>query len=125
MKEFDLEAAKAGKAVCTRNGRPARIICWDKKSNDGQFPIVALIEDEDNIEEPQTYKVHGLFFGEGVEHGLDLMMVSEKKEGWVNVYREKDGSLGCSMIRSSKEEAVSHIIHKRIYVDTVKVEWEE
>jgi hypothetical protein len=26
--------------VVTRNGRPARIVCWDKKS---QFPIIALI----------------------------------------------------------------------------------
>lgn len=31
LKPFDLEAAKAGKPVCTRDGRKARIICWDKK----------------------------------------------------------------------------------------------
>lgn len=42
LKEFDLEAAKAGKPVCTRDGRKARIICFDAKCNK---PIVALIYD--------------------------------------------------------------------------------
>lgn len=50
MKPFDLEAAKAGKPVCTRDGIKARIICFDviNKSN---YPIIALLEDkgcEDN-----------------------------------------------------------------------------
>ena len=31
LKEFDIEAAKAGKPVCTRDGGKARIICFDKK----------------------------------------------------------------------------------------------
>ena len=30
LKEFDLEAAKAGKPVCTKDGRKARIICFIK-----------------------------------------------------------------------------------------------
>lgn len=30
LKEFDIEAAKAGKPVCTRDGRKARIICFDR-----------------------------------------------------------------------------------------------
>lgn len=42
LKPFDLEAAKAGKPVCTRDGRKARIICFDAKCNK---PIVALIYD--------------------------------------------------------------------------------
>ena len=36
LKEFDLEAAKAGKPVCTRDGRKARIICFDAKRKDGE-----------------------------------------------------------------------------------------
>lgn len=32
MKEFDLEKAKAGHPVCTRNGNKARIICFDRKT---------------------------------------------------------------------------------------------
>ena len=34
LKEFDPEAAKAGKPVCTRDGRKARIICFDKNDTD-------------------------------------------------------------------------------------------
>lgn len=125
MKEFDLKAAKAGKAVCTRDGRAARIICWDKKDKDNllKTPIIALI-DINGDEIIRYYDKNGIdpISSNSADY---LMMTSEKKEGWVNLYKEKDGSLGCSMIRCSKEEAVSHIIHKRIYVDTVKIEWEE
>lgn len=41
FKPFDLEQAKAGKPVCTRDGRKARIICFDLKN--GNHPIVAAI----------------------------------------------------------------------------------
>ena len=32
LKPFDLQAAKSGKPVCTRDGRKVRIICFDSKS---------------------------------------------------------------------------------------------
>ena len=43
MKNFDLEAAKRGAAVCTRDGRNARIIAFDCKGC-GMKPILALID---------------------------------------------------------------------------------
>lgn len=43
MKNFDLAAAKAGAAVCTRDGRNARIIAFDCKGC-GRKPILALID---------------------------------------------------------------------------------
>lgn len=48
LKPFDLQKAREGKPVCTRGGRKARIICFDKKEKD--FPIVALIEGLDEQE---------------------------------------------------------------------------
>ena len=42
MKNFDIELAKQGKSVCTRDGRPARIVCYDFISLDNT-PIVALV----------------------------------------------------------------------------------
>ena len=53
LKEFDLEAAKDGKPVCTRDGRKARIICFDRKFyHDGyNYPIVAMVNDNDNDNE--------------------------------------------------------------------------
>ena len=44
LKPFDLQQAKDGKPVCTRDGRKARIICFDRV---GDFPIVALTDDRD------------------------------------------------------------------------------
>lgn len=41
LKPFDLEKAKQGAKVVTRDGRPVRIICWDKLDDDNTYPIVA------------------------------------------------------------------------------------
>lgn len=43
MREFDLEAAKRGAAVCTRDGSCVRIVCTDCM---GEDPIVALVNHE-------------------------------------------------------------------------------
>lgn len=40
FKPFDLKKAKKGKPVCTRDGRKARIICFDR---DWDARIVALV----------------------------------------------------------------------------------
>lgn len=47
LKPFDLNAAKAGKPVCTRDGRKARIICFNTKTL-CDYPIIALVENADN-----------------------------------------------------------------------------
>lgn len=41
MKPFNLEEAKAGKPVCTRDGYDARILCFDAKNP--YYPVVALV----------------------------------------------------------------------------------
>ena len=48
MKNFDLEAAKAGAPVCTTFGRKVRILCFDKK---GETPVVAAVDFEDHENE--------------------------------------------------------------------------
>ena len=40
LKPFDIQKAREGKPVCTRDGRKARIICFNRK---GDMPITALI----------------------------------------------------------------------------------
>lgn len=118
LKPFDLEAAKAGKPVCTRDGRKARIICFDAKCDK---PIVALIYDC-NKETVFQYLKSGRFFVDQIDR-YDLMMLPEKKEGWVNVYN----SLGVITFShnpyDTKEEAMKD--KGKYYVDTVKIEWEE
>lgn len=70
LKPFDLEVAKAGKPVCTRDGRKARIICFDAKCNK---PIVALIYDC-NKETVLQYLENGRFFVDQIDK-YDLMML--------------------------------------------------
>lgn len=123
LKPFSLEAAKAGKPVCTRDGRKARIICFDKR---GGCPIIALVEmsvvEYDCIrEEAYYYTIDGLRIGKNAESKDDLMMLPEKKEGWVNVY--KDGLLG-TRVHNTKKEAFDNASPKD-YVATVKINWEK
>lgn len=114
FKPFNLEAAKSGKPACTRDGRKARIICFDAK-----FPktgnIVTLVEKE-NGEEVTLYH-----YDDGhcsIGRGYDLMMLPEKKEGWVNLYDDIP-------IYDTKEEALSRRSKIRGLIDTIKVSWEE
>lgn len=116
LKPFDLQKAKDGKPVFTRDGRNARIICFDAK---GDFPIAALVETND-IEEVNLYTNNGFFHLESndLESDCDLMMLSEKKEGWVNVYND-------APIYDTKERAelAASTVKKRI--GTFKIFWEE
>ena len=86
MKEFNLEEAKAGKSVCTKDGAKARIICFDRESND--YPIVALIEDGDE-ETVGTYAINGKYHTSDTKEDdvLDLMMETTKHTGWINIYQ--------------------------------------
>ena len=116
LKPFDIQKAREGKPVCTRDGRKARIICFDRRGD--KFPIVALLDgcNEEHSEVAETFTNEGLY-EIGEKSSNDLMMLPEKKEGWVNVYKER--------IYSTKEEAIEATYDGVTYVDTVKVCWEE
>lgn len=123
LKPFDFEAAKAGKPVCTRDGRKARIICFDT-INKGNYPIIALLEDK-GCEAIFYYNKDGKC-NVGTER--DLMMFPQKKEGWVNVYKSYNvgKKIPCmASIYPTKEEAKKSSVVGFDYVDTVKIEWEE
>lgn len=123
FKPFDLEQAKAGKPVCTRNGRKARIICFDVKSEN--YPMPALIEDENSIREiPATYTNKGRFHHDNPIHTLDLVMLSRKKEGWINIYPGVDGNVTCSNPYETKEEAMKYSVLS-VITDTIRIEWYE
>ena len=124
LKPFDIQKAREGKSVCTRDGRKARIICFDRKGYN-MFPIVALIMNDDRESDIYTYRPNGTWNNSGNESDKDLMMLPEKKEGWVNVYYDNDASShrGCRFIYDTKEQAVKEA--GSAYITTVKIEWEE
>ena len=126
LKEFDLEAAKSGKPVCTRDGRKARIICFDRISCDDYYKIVACVTAFDgDFEEVLFYGIDGYIVDSQNPKDEDLMMLPEKKEGWVNVYRDCDASShrGCRFIYDTKERAVKEA--GSAYITTIKINWEE
>lgn len=118
LKPFDLEAAKAGKPVCTRDGRKARIICFDL--NNKNFPIVAIINC-DTEENAYQYDIDGVC--DEHDNNLNLMMSPEKKEGWVNLCKNNYGDTLAVGVFPNREEAVSNCPPS--YLGTIKIEWEE
>ncbi len=127
LKSFDLEAARSGKPVCTRDGRKARIICYDRQSDHG-FPIVALVENTgaEKDEDVHFYRANGT--AATAERAQDLMMLSEKKKGWVNLYKSDNSNfaaiLGSAYVCNTKEEAINNA-DPDTTIATVKIEWEE
>lgn len=127
LKPFDLEAAKAGKPVCTRDGLKARILCFDLK-NEGGYPIVAAIGN-DSHETLLNYTINGEIVKGACNGQKDLMMLSEKKEGYVNLYPNCNDNytarLGNNVIYKDKEFAEDMAKEDPNYIKTVKVQWEE
>lgn len=118
LKKFDLEAAKAGKPVCTRDGRKVRIICFDAECNK---PIVALIYDC-NKETVFQYLKSGRFFVDQIDK-YDLMMLPRKKEGWLNIYKDFEDTVCC--VYPTEKEALEDGETEKDYITTIKIEWEE
>lgn len=121
MKPFNLELAKAGHPVCTRDGRKARIICFDR--NDDIFPIIALIECDTYPEDIRIFSNAGKCFITE-ESCFDLFMISKKKSGWINIYSSSDHQNVCFGIYTTEKEALDHVT-KDGYIATTKIEWEE
>lgn len=119
LKEFDLEAAKAGKPVCTRDGRKARIICFDL--NNKNFPIVAIINC-DTEENAYQYDIDGVC--DEHDNNLNLMMSPEKKEGWVRIYKSASNVYYLSSNIYKTEEEAKHS-SDCCYVGASKISWEE
>ena len=96
LKPFDIQKAREGKPVCTRDGRKTRILCYDFKQNE-EYPILVAVENKDGKECALLYSNDGVSEMYKSSNN-ELAMLPEKKEGWVNVYKER--------IYSTKEEAI-------------------
>lgn len=83
MKPLDLT-----KPVQTRDGRPARIICTDRKSD--HYPILALLM-EDGTEYTTSFTVDGECYQNGGENRTDLVNVPPKRTSrFYNAYENGD-----------------------------------
>ena len=126
MKEFDLTEylKNPSQKVVTREGREVRIICTDAK---GDEPIIALvynnIREEENV---YTYNRDGYFYGDN-DSCLDLFFALVKREGWINLFKDKEINYPYipGIIHDSEEEAKEAIKGDPDFIATIKIEWEE
>jgi hypothetical protein len=132
LKPFDLERAKAGDPVCTREGYEVRIICFDREGN-GEKKLIALLKTTDNIESVFHFLPDGSYFDkDNNPDSFDLMMAPKTVTKWVNVYK-KSGFLALDgNIHDTENEAKECIEsdypesdEKENYIATAKIEWEE
>lgn len=128
MKQFSIEEylKNPDRQIITRDGRNVRIICTDRNyGNQVVYPVVALVQENpyENSEDPYCYTKDGLYLNRSVTP-YDLFFTSEKKEGWVNLYKTDSTITLGAKVYNTKEEAES-VIGNNTYISTVKVEWEE
>lgn len=122
MKEFNLEEylKNPSQKVALRSGSDVRIICTDKK---GEFPIVALVEDDDDGGEfTICYRKTGRFLIER-ESPNDLVFAPTKQEGWGNIYRDDNTTFVGDIYPTEKDAKENK--DDDLYIATVKIEWEE
>ena len=125
MKQFNLEKylENPNRKVVTRDGRRARIICTNRL--DKSFPVIALVNNEDS-EKCHSYTEFGKFNGyQTLDCELDLFFASEKKSGWINLYKMNSIISPGPRAYDTKEEAESAAGDKSYYLSTIKIEWEE
>lgn len=120
MKPFNLELAKAGHPVQTRDGRKARIISFDKKGT--AYPIVVLMQ-ERGREVTIHVTENGNFYANKEKDDLDLVMAPVKKGGWINIYH----TLGYAVDKIFDSEVKARECGEKQegYIATTKIEWEE
>ena len=126
MKEFNLNEylKDPSKKVVTRDGREVRIICTDAK---GDEPIIALVYNNNREEENvYTYNRDGSFYRYNYDC-LDLFFAPTKKEGWINLFKDKEINYPYipGIIHDSEEEAKEVIKGDPDFIATIKIEWEE
>lgn len=123
MKPFNLELAKEGHPVCTRDGKDARIICYDAKM--GGYPIIALVYYAKSCSETAlSYTIDGKYYNTG-ENNYDLMMKPVHHTGWVNIHSIYAETIVGRDIYPTKEEALKAIEYPNTVIDTIKIEWKE
>lgn len=125
MKPFNLEAARAGAPVITRDGRKVRVLCFDFKVL-SSMRIVALVSctsELGDFEELITTDSSGVY-SDLLHCNCDLFMATAKKERWINIYRNASGLFPGYLLFDTEAEAIAGIETTRYIEATVKIQWD-
>ena len=125
MKKFSLDEylKNPSRKIVTRDGHNARIISTDRKSPTGHNIVVLLDYGSEEILTTCNNNGETEFCSPFQSKG-DLFFASEKREGWINLYNSCEGTVG-KRVYWSEIDAKSEIDQDKLYISTVKVEWEE
>jgi hypothetical protein len=98
MKPFNLEEARKGKPICTRDGRPAEFIAYVPKG-EALSQVIVLVGNKVFQLSAEGFEFTSL------QSDVDLFMMPEKRTVWVNFYTHT-GSCGegdCDYWETEKE----------------------
>lgn len=107
---FDLDKAKAGYEVVTRNGNPARILCDNLNS---PYCIAAVIIDRTGIERVECFTLDGKTNLNFQISPVDLFLKPKTQSLWVNIYYNAvrdEYYLESAELYSTKEKAAQDIL---------------
>ena len=113
MKPFDLEAAKAGAPLVTRDGRKAKFIAYVPECNEDSR-VVILVDGDGYVSD---YAESGNYYEDDCKSGNDLFMCEEEKKPvvrwlWADehgyliqkMYSEEEARHGLVKIESTRTE---------------------
>ena len=120
MKPFSLEEylKNPSRKVVTRDGRNVKIHCTNYSAH---YPIIAEIQGagySDSFYPDGRYE-----YSINAESRNDLFFAPEKKEGWINLYKDVEGNYVTSQVYETKKSAEASSC--RTCISTIKIEWEE
>lgn len=123
MKEFDLEKAKAGMPIITRDGRQAKLI---GEREHPEYPIIALTRERDGIESVYVFTCDGRNCTYKLTNE-DLFMAPIVHKKYANFYLNNEDFYDLGEVYDSKDDAVRHIMDSEElkYIKTIEIEWEE
>ncbi len=127
LEPFNLEKAKAGEPIQTRDGRPAKFIAHVPecaKAFRAIFMVVGEYTTRDCATDGRQNDIY--------KRDYDLFMAPKpkvKREGWVNVYNsgmlsDCHAETGCSVFHD-EAAAKQAVGGSHFYLATVHIEWEE
>ena len=122
MKPFNLEEYlnNTSRKVVTRDGRNVKIHCTNYSAH---YPIIAEIQGvgySDSFYPDGRYSIGASI---GAESRNDLFFAPEKKEGWINLYKNVEGKYVTSQVYETKRSAEASSC--RTCISTIKIEWDE
>lgn len=128
MEQFTLEKylADPTRKVVTRDGRDVRIICTNRKSANGNFPVVALVS-HDNAEIVLNYTRNGERLCD-VDNLFELFFAPQKQSRWVYLYeihfKDGDTKVYTSSAYINKEIAIANMKKDEGFALT-EITWKE